>query len=105
MYAGRLNEKIEVIRHTTVKNDYGEDTSYSYTSAYYRAGTSHQSTSRSLINNEIQYPYQKQFTVRIYADIEEDDEIKYRNTYYLIESIEENREMQNKLITVSQKPV
>lgn len=105
MWAGILNEKILVHRYTKTKDDYGQEKVVDTVIGEYRAGVSHQSTSRSVINSEISYPYQKRFIVRIYADITEVDEIEYNGKMYLIESIEENRELQNKMITVSLKPV
>ena len=100
MFAGILNEVIEIYRQSTVKNSFGEER---ITRAFYkktRAGVSHQSTRRAVINDEIQYPYQKFFVVRIYVDIQEDDWIKYNGKFYRILSIEENRELQNKRIDV-----
>lgn len=105
MWAGILNEILEVHRPTKVKDEFGQEKTVDTVVGKYRCGVSHQSTSRTVINSEITYPYQKRFIVRIYADVVETDEIKYNNKMYLIESIEENRELQNKLIIVSLKPV
>ena len=105
MYAGLLNEILKVHRLTKEKDDYGQEKVVDTVIGQYRCNVSHQSTSRMVMNSEIVYPYQKRFIVRIYANIREDDEIEYDGKMYLIESIEDNRELQNKLIIVSLKPV
>lgn len=100
MWSGVLNEKLEVYVLQKVKDVYGQEVTTPVLSHSYRCGVSHNSTSRTVINSEIQYPYTKFFIVRIYADITENDWIKYNNKFYRILSIEENREMQNKRIDV-----
>lgn len=105
MWAGRLNEILEVHRPTKVKDEFGQEKTVDTVVGKYRCGVSHQSTSRTVMNSEIAYPYQKRFIVRIYADVVETDEIMYDGKLYLIESIEDNKEMQSKLIIVSLKPV
>lgn len=100
MLSGVLKERIDVYRKTVVKNDFGEEVE-SYIKVHsYRAGVSHQSTRRTVINYEIQYPYTKYLVVRIYADIEDNDIILYKDKYYRITSIEENDDRQNKRIDI-----
>lgn len=100
MYAGILKKKIEVYRKSVVKNAFGEEVE-TYTKVHsYRAGVSHQSTSRTVINSEIQYPYTKFLVVRIYADILEEDIILLDDKYYRISSIEPNDDLQNKRVDI-----
>lgn len=100
MFAGILNEKIEVYTLQKVKDEFGQEVTTPLLAHTYRAGVSHNSTSRTVINSEIQYPYTKFFICRIYADITENDWIKYDDKFYRILSIEENRALQNKRIDV-----
>ena len=100
MYAGILKKKIEVYRKSVIKNAFGEEVE-TYTKVHsYRAGVSHQSTSRTVINSEIQYPYTKFLVVRIYADILEEDIILLDGKYYRISSIEPNDDLQNKRVDI-----
>lgn len=100
MYAGILKKKIEVYRKSVIKNAFGEEVE-TYTKVHsYRAGVSHQSTSRTVINSEIQYPYTKFLVVRIYADILEEDIILLDGKYYRISSIELNDDLQNKRVDI-----
>ena len=100
MFAGILKKKIEVYRKSVIKNDFGEEVE-TYTKVHsYRAGVSHQSTSRTVINSEIQYPYTKFLIVRIYADIIEEDVILLDGKYYRITSIELNDDLQNKRVDI-----
>lgn len=100
MWAGILNKKIYIYRSVIVKNDFGEEVESYYESSSTRAGVSHQSTSRTVINSEIQYPYTKFFVIRNYVDVTENDLIKYENKYYRVLSIEDNDELQNKRVDV-----
>lgn len=100
MFAGILKKKIEVYRKSVIKNAFGEEVE-TYTKVHsYRAGVSHQSTSRTVINSEIQYPYTKFLVVRIYADILEEDIILLDGKYYRISSIELNDDLQNKRVDI-----
>jgi len=105
MWAGILNKKLEVHRFTKTKNEFGEDIVNEISVGEYRCGVVNQSTSRVNLNNEISFPYQKRFIVRRYCDIDEGDEILYNGKLYLIESIEENEGLQNKMIITTEKPV
>jgi len=100
MFSGILNEIIEIWRMTTTKNRVGEEEQIVQKYKTTRAGVSNNTTSRQVINYEIQYPYTKYFITRIYVDVQEDDYIKYKGKFYRILSIEENRELQNKRIDV-----
>lgn len=100
MFAGLLSEVIEIYRCTKTRNDFGEEELTWKFSSKTRAEVSHSSTSRTVIEHEIQFPYSKYFVVRKYVDVQEDDRIKYNGKYYTITSIEFNRERQCKKITV-----
>lgn len=100
MFAGILNEVIEIWRFTKSRNSFGEEVMEKQFHVKTRAGVSHASTRRTVVNDEIQYPYQKFFIVRIYVDVQEDDWIKYKGKFYRILSIEDNDKLQNKKIDV-----
>lgn len=85
---------------TSTKNSFGEEETSLLKICSTRCGVSNNTTSRNVINYEIQYPYTKFFIVRIYVDVQEDDFIKYNGKFYRILSIEENRDLQNKRIDV-----
>lgn len=100
MWAGILKKKIDVYRKTVVRNDFGEEVETYEKVHSYRAGVSHQSTSRTVINSEIQYPYTKFLVVRIYADILEEDIVLLDGKYYRITSIEPNDDLQSKRVNI-----
>ena len=81
MFAGILNKKIYIYRSVNTKNDFGEEVEAYYEYSSTRAGVSHQSTSRTVINSEIQYPYTKFFVIRKYVDLTENDLIKFDIPY------------------------
>lgn len=98
MQAGLLNEKIELYRFIKVKNEYGELVTQTEKVRDCRAKVSHLSGSRTVRAEEIQYPYTKQFVVRIHIDIDENMWIKWRGKFYRVLSIDPNRELQQKTI-------
>lgn len=98
MFAGLLREHIDIYRYTKSTNEYGEQISVASKVYETRAKVSHLSGSRSVINNEIQYPYQKEFVMRINVPILEDDEIRYQNKRWQVLSIDTNIEYQQKIV-------
>lgn len=97
-YAGLFNEKIEIFRETKSQNDFGELVS-SWTKQFSTmAKVSHMSGSRSVINQEIQYPYEKQFVVRMHVPILDDDRIFYNGKFYFVRSIDPDRTLWQKII-------
>lgn len=100
MFAGILNKTLEVYRSTMVKNDFGEEVETYTLNGKYRCGVSHQTTSRTVMNSEVQYPYTKYFIVREYVSILEFDLIKYDGKYYRVTYIETNDELHNKRVDV-----
>lgn len=99
MRAGLLTEIIEVLRPTTITNDYGEkkqDFSLYLTT---RAVLEHLRGSRNIENSEIVHNYTKVFSVRIYNDIDEKDVIRWNGKEYRILDIEPDKKKQQLTIT------
>lgn len=97
-YAGLFNEPIEIWRFTKSKNEYGEEVVDSEKVRDSRAKVTHLSGSRTLRNNEIQYPYNKQFVLRIHEPIDENMMIKWEGHFYRVMSIDKDRQMQQQII-------
>jgi hypothetical protein len=98
MWAGLLEECIEIWDATTVKNDYGEAKETRALSYSTRAKVGHVGGNRTVINSEIQIPYQKNFVVRAYVPIKDTSWIKYNDKYYRVLSIELDRQLKQKII-------
>lgn len=97
-FAGLFNEPIEIYKFFRVKNDYGEEVVDREKIFSTRAKVGHTSGSRTVINNEIQYPYIRNFVLRIYAPVFEECYIKYKKKFYRVIGIDEDREMQQKVV-------
>lgn len=98
MFAGFLNEVIEIYEFVRQKDVYGKITETKQFKCKTRAKVNHRSGSRTVINDNIQYPYTKTFVVRIYINIKEDDLIKYQDEYYRVLSIDKDKTMQQIVI-------
>lgn len=98
MYAGLLNEAIEIWRYTKTQNEYGELVTTTEKVRDSRAKVIHLSGSRTLRNNEIQYPYSKEFVLRIHEPINEDMMIKWQGHFYRVLSIDRDREKQQTVV-------
>ena len=98
MFAGLLNEKIEVLKYIKTKNEYGEMVDTLNKEYECRAKVIHTSGSRQVLNSEIQYPYNKQFVIRIHVPIHEDNLIRWQGKLYRILSIDRDRQMQQTVI-------
>ena len=98
MYAGLLNEKIEIWRFIKEQNEYGELVTKSEKVRDSRAKVVHLSGSRILRNNEIQYPYSKEFVLRIHEPIDENMMIKWQEHFYRVLSIDRDREKQQTVV-------
>ena len=99
MFSGLLKEKIEIYNPTISINDYGQkynDLELVYTT---RANVSHLRGRRSVIDDEIQTPYEKQFIVRIYVPISDDSQIKYNGKFYRVTEIDVDKEYQRQVIS------
>ena len=98
MRAGTLTEVIEIWEPTIVVNDYGEQ-STTYTLKYTtRARLIHKGGSRGFINDELFYPYTKEFAVRSYVPVTELDRIKWNNQEYKILDITPDKPLQQIVI-------
>lgn len=97
-YAGLFNEKIEIWKFIKEQNDYGEQVTKSEKVRDSRAKVQHLSGSRTLKNNEIQYPYNKSFVLRIHEPIDENMWIRWEGNFYRVLSIDKDRQMQQQTI-------
>lgn len=93
-YLDASQQQIEIWRFIKTKNAYGEEIVTSEKVRDTRAKVAHLSGSRTLKNNEIQYPYNKQFVLRIHEQIDEDMLIKWEGHFYRVLSIDRNRDLQ-----------
>lgn len=96
--AGLLNEIIKLYKPTTIINDYGEreDTfELCYTT---RARIISDGGSRTVINNEIVFPYNKSFQVRYYVPVTDSMQVEWQNRKYRIISTERRRDENDILI-------
>lgn len=98
MYAGLLNEKIEIYDFTMTKSIIGVVTSTINKVYETRAKVSHRGGSRTVINEEVVTPYQKTFVVRIYVPVTDTSWIKYNGKYYRVVSIDKDIAMQQQVI-------
>lgn len=98
MWAGLLNEKIEIYSPSSTRNSFGEQVDEMVLSYTTRAKVGHIGGSRSVIDYEVQVPYQKNFVMRIYVPITEVDWIKYKDKFYRVLSIEDDDKIQQKVV-------
>ena len=98
MWAGLLNEHVDIMKYVTTLNEYGE-TLQTLTKVYStRAKVVHLSGSRTNRNDEIQYPYSKTYVMRYHTPIDEDNLIKWDNKLWRVISIDHDRGMQQTVI-------
>lgn len=100
MKAGLLQELIDIYTPTTIKNDYGEETTSYVWKCSTRARLVHDNGNREIENNEVVFNHVKTFNVRIYVDVHNLDRIKWNDEYYRILDIEPDRKLQQKTIKV-----
>lgn len=98
MRAGLLKDIIEIHKPQTTVNNVGEQSTTYTKDCEIKARVLHGSGNRSVENDEVVYPYQKNVQVRIYQDINDFDRIKYDGKFYRILSIETNKDLQCKNI-------
>ena len=98
MFAGFLNEVIEVLKYEKTTNNYGETINVLVKEYECRAKVIHASGSRAVINSEIQYPYQKTFVIRIHVPIHEDNLIRWGGKLYRVLSIDRDRNKQQTVV-------
>lgn len=99
MQAGRLNEKISVERQTNSQTSSGFMRSDEWqTVIETRAEVKYQSGGRTDDNGELFFARDILFMVRFYHDIRNLDRIVWKDKKYRILEIEEQREIQRKII-------
>lgn len=98
MRAGLLKDLIEIYGSVITVNNVGEQSTTYNLKSTIKARVIHGSGNRTVENDEVVYPYQKNVQVRIYQDINDYDRIKYDGKFYRILSIETNNDLQCKNI-------
>ena len=98
MRCGLLNEKIDIYRPISNQNEFGEIVQEYRPWYCTRSRILSNGGSRTLLNNEIFYPYRKIFEVHQYVDVKETDIIHWEGKKYRILSIDLDRSQLKKLI-------
>lgn len=98
MYAGLLKEPIEIYDMSSTINEYGERKNELVLTYSTRAKVSHNSGSRTVIDQEIQTPYVKTFVMRVYVPVKDDSWIRYEGYYYRVTSIDTDKDLQQKIV-------
>lgn len=102
MRAGLLNEVIEILTPTIVKNNYGEETTTWISKCKTRASVLHKAGGKRISNDDIIVDYTKTIQVRYYIDVDEYDRILYDGNLYQILDIESDRHLQCKTLNIKQ---
>ena len=98
MRCGLLRESIDIYRPITTQNEFGEMVQEYKIWYCTRARAVSNGGSRTLLNNELFYPYRNIFEVHQYVDVNETDVIHYDNKKYRILSIDLDRSQMKKVI-------
>ena len=98
MRCGLLKDKIDIYRPISNQNEFGEMVQEYRPWYCTRSRIVSNGGSRTLLNNEIFYPYRKIFEVHQYVDVNETDFIHYDNKKYRILSIDLDRSQMKKVI-------
>lgn len=98
MFAGLLNERIDIMKYVSEANNYGEMIDTLVKEYTTRAKVVHLSGSRTLRNDEIQYPYTKTFVLRYHAPITENNLIRWDGHLWRILSIDHDRGLQQVVV-------
>lgn len=98
MRCGLLKDKIDIYRPISNQNEFGEMVQEYKIWYCTRARIINNGGSRTLLNNEIFYPYRKIFEVHLYLDIKETDIIHWEGKKYRILSIDLDRNQMKKVI-------
>lgn len=99
MQAGLLNELIEIYKPSIESNEYGEQVQVYAKNYDTRAQVIYDNGNRTASNNEIVFNYTKTFKIRRYIEVMENYQIKYKNKFYRILSIEDIRQYNHKVVT------
>ena len=98
MRCGLLNDKIDIYRPISNQNEFGEMVQEYRPWYCTRSRILSNGGSRTLLNNEIFYPYRKIFEVHQYVDVKETDIIHWEGKKYRILSIDLDRSQMKKVI-------
>ena len=98
MRCGLLKDKIDIYRPISNQNEFGEIVQEYRPWYCTRSRIVSNGGSRTLLNNEIFYPYRNIFEVHQYVDVKETDVIHYDNKKYRILSIDLDRTQMKKVI-------
>ena len=100
MISGRLSrEIIEVVTPKIVINDFGEQTTVYEPKFKTRAEMVRNGGNRELTNNEVFYGERKQFSIRIYHNIEDFDIVIWNSKRYRILDIDKNKEQRRIIVS------
>lgn len=100
MRAGILEETIKILKLNKRKSDFGAQLdTYTESENTIRAGVVENSGNRITDNFEIFYDYTKKFYVRRYVQLDEFDRILYKGKQWRILSINDDRHLNQKIIT------
>lgn len=95
MIAGQLTEFIKVYKPVIVITEFGEqETKYTY-KCMVRARLQHNGGGRQYENNELVYPYTKEFTVRHYVKLSDLDHILWNDKWYKILDVTPDKQRMN----------
>lgn len=98
MQAGQLKEVISIYKHQTTVTEFGEQITDYVFKYKTRARINYNRGSRDNVNNEIFHATEREFIVRIYVKVKEEDRILYNGQYYTILSIQPDPDFQQKTI-------
>ena len=98
MRCGLLKEKIDIYRPISNQNEFGEIVQEYRPWYCTRARIISNGGSRTLLNDELFYPYRKIFEVHQYVDVRETDVIHWMGKKYRILSIDLDRSQMKKVI-------
>lgn len=98
MWAGLRNESIDIMRYSNQANEYGEIVKTLVKEYTTRAKVVHLSGSRTVRNDEIQYPYNKTFVLRWKSPITEDNLIRWQGKLWRVMSIDNDKDMMQTVV-------
>lgn len=102
MRAGILKETFEIWWNKETVTEFGSKQSKWEKLNTIRCAVKNNGGGRTIENNEIVYPYTKEFIVRHYVNIAETMRIKYNDKFYRVISIEPNKYYNDKIIIAEQ---
>lgn len=100
MFAGTLNEFIDILQPIVVKNDFGEQKTVYEKKYSTRARLMHRGGNRVNENGDMTYNYTKQIQIRDKAPIKEYDIVVWNDKQYRILEIEPDKKAMALIITL-----